>query len=498
MKLGETERTVWMTHVDGQYTTVYLAPMMRRALLAFVALPGVVAFAIPLLLARLGLRNGSFRWVALALLVPGIALLLWSVREFYVRGKGTLAPWAPPRHLVESGLYRYSRNPMYLAVGLILLGWAFGFSSAGLLVYALVVMLGFHLRVILNEEPFLARTHREEWKRYHTRVPRWLFRSRRAVVAFWLAVIVALPLGGLIYEAYADGTAAIEFPPPGMMVDIGGRRLHLLCIGKGEPTVMFEASGWGTSASSAQVRQRLAGVATVCSYDRAGNGWSDPGPGVVSAADLASDLAVLQDRAKLPWPFVIVASSIGGLTGEMFARQYPERVAGLVLVDAANSEAIPLLDSIAGRARAVMCTTSMLARFGVVRLIDPFDLNGSDERRQSAALTYNPRPWAELCAIARGLDRTRQEFKDAPALPASLPLRVLSASSTEELAPPGLERFVDIRSAYDALQASHKRMAFKSHLGKWQLVSDSTHLIGGSQPDAVADAVLAVIEARRP
>jgi pimeloyl-ACP methyl ester carboxylesterase len=315
-----------------------------------------------------------------------------------------------------------------------------------------------------------------------------------AVLGYVVAVIIALPLVGLVYEAYADGTAAIEFPPPGMMVDIGGRRLHLLCAGDEVPTVLFEASGWGTALSSARVRDRLVGRATVCSYDRSGNGWSDPGPGVASAADLASNLAVLQDRAGLRWPLVIVASSIGGLTGEMFARQYPERVAGLVLVDAANSELLPTLSAIAGRASTALCTTGMLARFGVVRLLDPFGLNESDELRQAAALTYSPRPWAQLCAMARAMERTRQEFADAPPLSNSLPLLALSASSADDLVPSVFRRFADAGEVQTALQASHKRMALKSNRGRWQMVSDSTHLIGESQPDAVGDAILTMLD----
>ena len=103
----------------------------------------------------------------------------------------------------------------------------------------------------------------------------------------------------MIYEAYADGMAAQEFPPPGMLVDIGGRRLHLLCIGEGEPTVIFESSGFGNAVSFVRARERLASRTTVCSYDRSGMGWSDPGHGPVSTGDLVRDLAVLQDRAKL-------------------------------------------------------------------------------------------------------------------------------------------------------------------------------------------------------
>src|SRR6185436_13839510 len=132
--------------------------MLFRALLAFLALPGLVAFAVPLLIAGPRVREGSFNALALVLLIPGITLLLWCVRDFFVTGKGTLAPWDPPRNLVSSGPYRVSRNPMYVGVSLILWGWAIAFSSRALVLYALAVMVVFHLRVLLNEEPYLART----------------------------------------------------------------------------------------------------------------------------------------------------------------------------------------------------------------------------------------------------------------------------------------------------------------------------------------------------
>jgi len=468
--------------------------MVSRALLAFLALPGAVAFAAPLAIAWSAGRFGSFNWFGLAALVPGITLLLWCVREFYTVGKGTLAPWAPPRYLVSSGLYRYSRNPMYLAVTLILLGWAIGFSSAGLLVYAGVVLILFHVRVLLHEEPYLARTHREEWKRYASRVPRWIFPGRRAVVIAWAAFLLALPIAGLIYEAIADGIAQREFAPPGQLVDIGGRQLHLVCIGDGEPIVFFEASGWGTSLSSATVRERLAGRTRVCSYDRSGNGWSPAGASTVSAGDLARDMAVLQDRAALPSPFLVVASSIGGLTAEMYARQFPERTAGLVLVDGANSQLLPLLESVEGRARVLMCTTSALARFGLLRLWDPFALDDVEENRRAIALTYSPRPWGQLCAIARGVDRTKAEFAAAPPLPADLPLVALSAA---QYAPPFAPSLVDAETILAALQQSHQQMAKQSTRGKWQLVADADHLIGETHPDVVADLVLELLEELR-
>lgn len=147
--------------------------MFTRALIAFLALPGIVAFAVPLAWSRV--IGMELRWpLGLLLVIAGTAALLWCVRDFYVPGKGTLAPWAPPRELVVVGLYRYSRNPMYVAVAAILLGWAATFASTGLLLYALSVMLAFHLRVVFGEEPWLARTHGAAWQAYAGRVRRWL------------------------------------------------------------------------------------------------------------------------------------------------------------------------------------------------------------------------------------------------------------------------------------------------------------------------------------
>lgn len=147
--------------------------MLLRALLAFLALPGVVAFAVPLLIAatepvhRPVLRSGG------VLVLAGGALLLWCVRDFLVAGKGTLAPWDPPRRLVVVGAYRHVRNPMYVGVLTLLAGWAMLFASWRLLAYAVVVAGAFHVRVIRHEEPWLAARFGADWQRYRTNVRRW-------------------------------------------------------------------------------------------------------------------------------------------------------------------------------------------------------------------------------------------------------------------------------------------------------------------------------------
>ena len=146
--------------------------MLIRAITAFVLLPGMVAFAIPVWIGYA--TPVRYPLLAAPLLIAGASLLLWCVREFYVAGRGTLAPWSPPRHLVTTGPYRFCRNPMYLAVVTILVGWSLLWDSRTLIYYALVTICVFQLRVLLFEEPWAARTFGEEWQAYRARVPRWV------------------------------------------------------------------------------------------------------------------------------------------------------------------------------------------------------------------------------------------------------------------------------------------------------------------------------------
>lgn len=148
--------------------------MFLRALLAFIALPGVVAFGLPLVVAVYSGAHLTPSFVAALLLGLGTFGLLCCVWSFYVNGRGTLAPWSPPARLVVVGLYRYSRNPMYVSVLLMLVGWSVLFQSLALAVYAAVVAVAFHIRVVVAEEPWLAHTHGSAWAPYCARVPRWV------------------------------------------------------------------------------------------------------------------------------------------------------------------------------------------------------------------------------------------------------------------------------------------------------------------------------------
>lgn len=133
-------------------------------------LPGVVAFVVPLSLARSG-TSPSFS--GMMLVAIGARLLALCVHAFFTQGRGTLAPWDPPQHLVTSGPYRWSRNPMYIAVLLIVTGWAVAFASPMLRWYALLLLIAFNVRIRVSEEPWAAATFGEAWFDYRARTPRW-------------------------------------------------------------------------------------------------------------------------------------------------------------------------------------------------------------------------------------------------------------------------------------------------------------------------------------
>jgi len=146
--------------------------MLLRALLAFL-LPGIVAFGLPVLWLQSQAAWQVQSPLGCVVLALGTAGLLACVIDFYRRGRGTLAPWSPPQRLVTGGLYRFSRNPMYISVLLILVGWAWAFGQPALWGYAACVSLAFQLRVVLGEEPWLAQRHGQAWADYASRVRRW-------------------------------------------------------------------------------------------------------------------------------------------------------------------------------------------------------------------------------------------------------------------------------------------------------------------------------------
>ena len=152
--------------------------MFFKALTAFLVLPGIVAGLIPAIVFYIDPWRGETNPFGLLVIAAGLFILLWCVRNFYVAGKGTLAPWSPPQNLVIIGLYRFCRNPMYVGVLVLIAGWSVYATSPLLVGYLLVLFFSFHLRVILYEEPRLLKLFGMEWESYAAAVPRWLPRLK--------------------------------------------------------------------------------------------------------------------------------------------------------------------------------------------------------------------------------------------------------------------------------------------------------------------------------
>jgi pimeloyl-ACP methyl ester carboxylesterase len=168
---------------------------------------------------------------------------------------------------------------------------------------------------------------------------------RTATPARTIRIALAIPLLMLATLCLLDCRLAHAeeldiLNPPGRLVDIGGYRLHIDCRGEGSPTVVMEAGLGGVSLEWLPVQRFLSHYGRVCSYDRAGNGWSDPGPQPRTTSVIVEELHALLHKAQIPGPYVLVGHSFGGYTAQLFAERYPELVAGLVLIDSSHPDQV--------------------------------------------------------------------------------------------------------------------------------------------------------------
>jgi pimeloyl-ACP methyl ester carboxylesterase len=135
--------------------------------------------------------------------------------------------------------------------------------------------------------------------------------------------------------------SAADLPPaPGKIVDISGTKLHINCLGTGSPVVILESGLPGVSLDWVLVQPEVAKVTRVCSYDRAGFGWSGPGKQPRTADQIADELAALLLTAAVPPPYVLVGHSAGGIYVRRFTRKHPDQVIGMVLVDSTHEGAL--------------------------------------------------------------------------------------------------------------------------------------------------------------
>lgn len=300
-----------------------------------------------------------------------------------------------------------------------------------------------------------------------------------------LAALLGLALVGYIYEPLAEAADAKAYPPPGELVDVGGHRLHIHCTGTGSPTVVIEAglgdwsTGWGF------VQPEVAKTTRVCTYDRAGWGWSEAGPLPRDAAHFAEELHTLLKNANIPGPYVMVGHSLGGLTVRVFVHDYASEVAGVVLIDSMTPQQFaqsptgiqPQVDAQSRPFNPLVLS----GRLGIVRLLANIKPLGILPAAPPNAEAYHargvrPQNIQALIDDSRGMPAAGMQASAVKSF-GGLPLIVLTAKQNKI---PGWQKWQT-----ELLQLStHSR----------QLFAESDHNIQFEAPDAAIAAILQMVE----
>ena len=303
------------------------------------------------------------------------------------------------------------------------------------------------------------------------------FWTKRALLGLCV-LAVATAGAGAVWQAVATRRDLAATPPPGRLVDVGGHRLHVWCTGSGEPTVILEAGLGGSVADWGFVQPEVARFTRVCAYDRAGMGYSDPGPTPRTARRAARELRRLLDAAGVTTPVVLVGASLGGLTARVFASEHPERAAALVLVDASHEDQ---QDEVPRIARVM----PVFATLGLPRLLGfslglPAEAVAPDVRGFARATRFRTSGYRaaadELLHLAQTADEVRATRRELP-----IPIVVVTAGRGAD-------------AGWRRLQEDQVRLSPRA----CQVVAErSAHAVTIGQPEVVVAAIRATVDAVR-
>jgi len=315
--------------------------------------------------------------------------------------------------------------------------------------------------------------------------------------------------------------ASQSYPPPGKLIDIGGYRLHLNCVGNKGPAVVLIIGAGDFSFDWSLVQSRIAEFARVCSYDRAGFAWSDPGPTPRTIKQEAFELHTVLSAAHIKAPYVLVGHSLGGLVARVYTAQYPREVAGMVLVDSthedttlgfqgklvhlrdiAKAEPVPTVQTMKSSPPKPV-TKEQVDQFESTlkssppRISAPFDkLPISIQEMRLWFLSQPPR------AASVGQDFLAEEFRDiyearakTPYPLGNLPLVVLLQKLGYE-PPPGVDP-EEWKRVSDEKRRQKIEFTNLSHNSKLIVAENSGHHIQLDEPQVVIDAIRLVVESSR-
>jgi pimeloyl-ACP methyl ester carboxylesterase len=307
---------------------------------------------------------------------------------------------------------------------------------------------------------------------------------------------------GIVYQTVSQAVDRRKYPLQGELVDIGGFRLHLNCIGQGKPTVVMDAGGGAPSIAWGLVPSEIAKFTRVCTYDRAGFGWSDPNLRTPRSSQQSVDeLHLLLIKAEINPPYILVGHSLGGVNMRLYASQYPEDVVGLVLVDSSHEN--QMTSEIWKRTKMLSWLYQVLrvvSQVGVLRLIGEMNLlpilEGIKQEIQKYPLEvqalfdtfksfcYRPNYWATASSELANIKKSFEEVRSVTSL-GSLPLIVLSQGSKDsKISDERFQKWGSLQLDLTKLSSNSQRI----------VAENSGHFVPLDRPDLVISAVKRLIE----
>jgi pimeloyl-ACP methyl ester carboxylesterase len=329
------------------------------------------------------------------------------------------------------------------------------------------------------------------------------------VVGIFLFVIMLL---GWLWRrgAKAKAELAARYPAPGKLVDVGGYRLHLNSQGQGGPTVVMESGNGNFSLNWGRVPREVAKFTRVCTYDRAGLGWSDRSLQSRTAHNLVEDLHTLLERSGVEPPYVLVGHSLGGMLIRLYAHEHPDQVVGMVLVDSSHEEQLlrfpEALLRLSRRADKLMSgvlrVMQLLIASGVLALAPKLFprqmLIMAVEEDKDAFRGVVSADAKNLLTMQEEMAVANDHFAAVRAAHITslgdIPLIVLSHG--KELPMPGLPPEA-IHEFDQTFQQMHVELTALSSKGKRIIAEQSGHYIQFDQPELVIESIREVVEAVR-
>jgi pimeloyl-ACP methyl ester carboxylesterase len=351
---------------------------------------------------------------------------------------------------------------------------------------------------------------------------RWVGKCFKVLAAGMLI----LSLVGFTYETIASRVDRKEYPPPGQLVDVGGYRMHIQCAGQGSPTAVLDTGLGSTALYWGKIAPEVARFTRVCTYDRAGYGWSDTGPEPRSSEQITRELHTLLTNAGVPRPYVIVGWSFGGFTARIYPQLYPGEVAGVVLVDSTHEEQFvryvptvvngikktglnldPVVKFLGGPERFHTFVELAAVRWDLIRSrLGLLRWSRRNEQESDFWEKYPPDTWKRerFCELQHGfLTAVRGEkaaweesTSQAHALSTLGDLPLIVVSRAPEMKGPYPEWFpaVELERDWQTMQSELVRLSTR---GRQVFAHGSDHLIPHHSPQVVTDSIFELVGAYR-